>query len=84
MKANYRAFGDAVCFDITYKICSYYATVEKLDNTGRTVHDEKYWNLGVFSVFMEDCRPLICGICFILNETTQDFITLFRLLHQNT
>jgi hypothetical protein len=30
---------------------------------------------------MEDCRPLICGICFILQETTEDFVELFSLFH---
>ena len=27
MQANYRAFGDCVSFDITYKVCSYYKAV---------------------------------------------------------
>ena len=39
----------------------------------------KDWNLGVFSVFMEDCKPLICGICFILQERKEDFLELFDI-----
>ena len=84
MLANYRTFGDAVSFDITYKVCSYYATIEKRDDDGNITKDEKYWNLGVFSVFMEDCRPLICGICLILHETIMDFCSLFTLLYDAT
>jgi hypothetical protein len=33
---------------------------------------------------MEDCRPLICGICFILQETADDFVELFTLFHNVT
>jgi len=72
MQANYHTFGDAVSFDITYKCCSYFI----LNQEGK----EKYWNLGVFSVFIEDCRPIICGMVLILEETIVNFIFLFKLL----
>ena len=29
MQANYRAFGDCVSFDITYKVCSYYKSFSR-------------------------------------------------------
>jgi len=44
MQANYHTFGDAVSFDITYKCCSTFI----INSEGK----EKYWNLGVFSVFI--------------------------------
>ena len=62
MKNNFNHFGDAVSFDITYKTCNYY--VEVADDKG--VKKPIHWNLGVFSVFIEDCRPVVCGMCFIL------------------
>ncbi len=70
MMDNYNAFGDAVSFDITYKVCNVFV-VEK--------EKEKYWNLGVFSVFIEDCRPVICGVCLMLDETINDFCSLFHM-----
>ncbi len=79
MQANYRTFGDCVSFDITYKVCSYYKSFIRVNQQGENTKEDRYWNLGVFSVFMEDCRPLICGICFILQETADDFVQLFTL-----
>jgi hypothetical protein len=38
----------------------------------------------VFSVFIEDCRPIICGMALILDETVNNFISLFTLLKENT
>ena len=72
MQANYQTFGDAFSFDITYKCCSTFI----INQEGK----EKYWNLGVFSVFIEDCRPIICAMVLILEETIFNFVFLFKLL----
>ena len=45
---------------------------------------EKDWNLGVFSVFRQDCKPLICGICLILQERVIDFEQLFEMFFDMT
>jgi len=79
MQGCYKVFGDAVSFDITYKICS--ASVVVSDGEKER---ECYWNLGVFSTFIEDCRPVICGICFILDETIPQMCSLFRMLFRIT
>ena len=57
MQDNYNVFGDTVMFDITYKVCS----VSVQSNGG-----DKYWNVGLFATTIEDLRPVICGVVFIL------------------
>ena len=77
---HYRTFGDAVSFDITYKTCN--LSIEIIGNDGRPTI--KHWNLGVFSCFIEDRRPVICGIAFMLRETIDNFQLLFKLLLKAT
>ena len=83
MLKNYQVFGDCVSFDITYNCCRYFTKVSTYDDNVPIIKD-KYWNLGVFSVFVEDCRPMICGMALILDETNEEFYTLFKLLFKAT
>jgi hypothetical protein len=62
-------------FDITYKVCS----VSIPHNGG-----DKYWNVGMFATSIEDLRPVICGVVFILDETEVNFMSLFQLLYEKT
>ena len=73
MQDNYNVFGDIVMFDITYKVCS----VSIPTSEGQ----DRYWNLGIFATTIEDLRPVICGVVFILEETEANFRSLFLMLH---
>lgn len=55
-------FDDCLSFDITYKLCNNYTIVEE-----KGKKKEAYWNVGIFIVFIEDCRPIIAAICFVLH-----------------
>ena len=57
MQVNYNVFGDTIMFEITYKVYS----VSVQSNVG-----DKYWNVGFFATTIEDLRPVICGVVFIL------------------
>lgn len=73
MQKNYQTFGQSIMFDITYKVCS--VAVMQGDS-------ERFWNVGLFATSIEDLRPVICGICFILNETENNFKSLFLMLYE--
>ena len=75
MQEYYFQYGDAVSFDITYKVCS--VTVDVDDEKMTTLR----WNVGLFSCFLKDLRPVICGICFIVSEKVEDFVSLFLMFY---
>ena len=93
MFKHFDDFGDCMSFDITYKVCSYNSklfTKDEKDGNGEREGEyeakskEKDWNLGVFSVFRQDCKPLVCGMCLILQERVRDFENLFQMFFKMT
>lgn len=74
MQKYFNTFPDTLSFDITYKVCNSCTEVAEIEGDKPTL---KYWNIGVFSVPIEDNRPVIVGLCFILNETKKAFLQLF-------